>query len=126
MRRRGQDMAGPVELHVFDFDNTLFRSPERPEGWERRGWWSYPESLDPPCVPAEPGPDWWNASVLQDARDSIGDEGTHTLLLTGRLEDRFADRIAELVAQQALEFDEIRLTPSGIGTLPFKRGRSFP
>ena len=28
----------PTELHLYDFDGTLFRSPDKPEGYDG-GWW---------------------------------------------------------------------------------------
>jgi hypothetical protein len=110
----------PTRLEVFDFDNTLFRSPEKPAGWpEGKGWWGRPESLQEPCVPARPGEDWWIEETVTEARRAIDDPDTLAVLMTGRLVKRFTERVRDLLGQMSLEFDEVHLTPGG-GTLPFK------
>jgi hypothetical protein len=110
----------PTRLEVFDFDNTLFRSPEKPAGWpEGKGWWGRPESLQEPCVPARPGEDWWIEGTVTEARRAIDDPDTLAVLMTGRLVKRFTERVRDLLGQMSLEFDEVHLTPGG-GTLPFK------
>lgn len=57
------DKSGPIStLHIFDFDQTLVRTPNPAEGkaaylsatgtaW-KGGWWGRPESLSPPVLPA--------------------------------------------------------------------------
>jgi hypothetical protein len=110
----------PTRLEVFDFDNTLFRSPEKPAGWpEGKGWWGRPESLEAPCVPEQPDESWWNAEVAAEARRAIDDPDTLAVLMTGRLVKRFTGRVTDLLRQAGLDFDEVHLTPGG-GTLPFK------
>jgi|SaaInlStandDraft_4_1057021.scaffolds.fasta_scaffold00075_39 hypothetical protein len=45
------------ELHLYDFDGTLFRSPEEPKWWSdvsKKNWWTSAPSLDEPCVPRQP------------------------------------------------------------------------
>jgi hypothetical protein len=106
-------------LCVFDFDNTLFRSPLPPEWWTEKGWWGKPASLDPPCVPEHPGPEWWVPSTVAAAKAAISDMETVAILITGRLAGRFHSRVFELLHQAGLRFDEVHLTPGG-GTLPFK------
>jgi len=106
-------------LHVFDFDGTLFRSPEKPDWWGDKGWWGNPESLSPPCVPEKPGPDWWVSSTVAEAKKSIADPETFTVLITGRLVKKFHARMFHLLGGVGLRFDEVHLTPGG-GTLPFK------
>ena len=108
-------------LHLFDFDGTLFRSPERPDWWKDKGWWGKFESLGPPCVPDHPSADWWVASTVDAAKKSISDPETYAVLATGRLAGRFHKRVLELLGQAGLRFDEVHLTPGG-GTLPFKLG----
>lgn len=106
-------------LHVFDFDSTLFRSPVKPDWWPEKGWWSKPESLGPPCVPEKPGADWWVSSTVEAAKKAVSDPETYAVLATGRLAGKFHARMFELLSQQGLRFDEVHLTPGG-GTLPFK------
>ena len=77
-------------LNVFDFDGTLFATPDPKKGrqvyeahtgrkWERRGWLIWPESLLPPVF-SSPGP------ALPTYRDHIGQAGSLTVVLTGRNE----------------------------------------
>ena len=45
------------ELHLYDFDGTLFRSPEEPKWWSdvsKKNWWTSAPSLDEPCAPRQP------------------------------------------------------------------------
>ena len=73
-----------AELHLYDFDGTLFRSPQRPDWWGKDSWIMSPESLGPPCVPLKPGRDWWIGKTVQAAKQSIGDRDTWAILCTGR------------------------------------------
>lgn len=106
-------------LHIYDFDGTLFRSPEKPAWWKERGWWGQVESLSPPCVPERPGSDWWVSSTVDSAKASTSDAETYAVLITGRLAGKFHARLFELLGQVGLRFAEVHLT-SGGGTLPFK------
>jgi len=106
-------------LHIFDFDGTLFRSPERPAWWREKGWWGKHESLSPPCVPEKPGSDWWVESTVSAAKKAISDAESYAVLITGRLAGKFHARVFELLSQVGLRFDETHLTPGG-GTLPHK------
>ena len=106
-------------LHIFDFDGTLFRSPERPAWWKEKGWWGKHESLGPPCVPEKPGSDWWVESTVSAAKKAISDAESYAVLITGRLAQKFHARVFELLSQVGLHFDETHLTPGG-GTLPHK------
>ena len=79
-----------TKIYVFDFDGTLFSSPDPKEArrlyenytgkkWERSGWLVWPESLLPP-VKTSPGP------ALPTYRDHISQAGSLTVVLTGRIE----------------------------------------
>ncbi len=107
-----------TRIAIFDFDGTLFKSPVKPDWWQK-GWWGRPESLNPPCVPERPGSDWWNTPVVSEAKRAIGASDTYAVLLTGRLVSRFTERVRDLLRQAGLRFDEVILTPGG-GTLSFK------
>jgi len=100
-------------LQLFDFDKTLFRSPDPP-----KNVWEF--SLGPPLVPKVPGTAWWVQETLQAAREAIADPQTYTVLMTGRTADLFTTRVHELLAQQGLQFDEIHLTTPGVATEQFK------
>lgn len=110
----------PSEIHLFDFDGTLFRSPQPPDGWSGKSWWAYPGSLEPPCVPESPGADWWVSSTVAQARQSISDPDVWAVLATGRKEPVFRWRIPELLKDGGLSFDEVHLTTGG-DTLSFKK-----
>lgn len=109
-------------LAVFDFDGTLFRSPEPPFWHTGKGWWADPVSLDPPCVPRKPGPEWWISKTVSEARKAIADPDTWTLFMTGRVDRFFRWRVPELLKSKGLDFDEVFLSPGG-STKQFKRGR---
>ena len=109
----------PSEIHLFDFDGTLFRSPEPPPGWSGKSWWVYPGSLGPPCVPESPGADWWVTSVVSQARKSISDPDVWAVLATGRKDSVFRWRVPELLKEGGLSFDEVHLTTGD--TLSFKK-----
>ena len=109
-----------AELHLYDFDGTLFRSPHEPEVWDG-DWWNDPRSLLPPCVPEVPGPDWWIASTVASARSSIADQDVWAILATGRgVASGLRYRVPELLRQKGLQFDEVNLAPPS-GTLAWKK-----
>lgn len=107
----------PTKLHIYDFDKTTFKSPEKPDWWTQ-GWWGRDESLGPPCVPEKPGPDWWNGAVVAKAKRSISDSDVHAVLITGRIA-KFKQRINTLLRQAGLNFNEVRLS-TGKNTEAFK------
>ena len=109
-----------MRLSIFDFDGTLFASPERPPWWPFQGFWGRPESLNPPYVPERPGNDWWAPKVVAAARQAISDTETYTALLTGR-QPKLGPRIKQLLHGEGLRFDEYHFS-NGDNTLPFKLG----
>lgn len=102
----------PTKIAVYDFDGTLFRSPEKPESWAE-GWWGNPVSLNPPVVPEAPGVGWWNDSVVQRAKDDIANGDVFAVLLTGRLAKKFTARVKDLLAHAGLKFNRLYLAPGG-------------
>jgi len=112
-----------LRLAGFDFDNTLFRSPDRPPGWDFE-WWANPISLGRPCVPDKPGSDWWNSSIVGEAKKAISDSDTYAIMMTGRIDKRFRWRVPELLKQAGLSFDEVHLNPGG-DTLGFKKKKIY-
>ncbi len=99
---------GVEEVHIYDFDSCLFRSPYPPAGW-KGGWWGSLISLSPPCVPEEPERSWWVSEVLSQAKDSISKKNVFTILLTGRQDFVFKERVLQLLQSQGLDFDYIAL-----------------
>ena len=116
-RRRNQRL----ELHVFDFDGTLFRSPPRPEGYPGP-WWAKNFSLEPPCVPMEPGPSWWVENVVRQARKSIASPNVYSVMCTARsATSKLTWRIADLLRQQDLDFEEVILNEYGVDSRLYKQ-----
>jgi hypothetical protein len=102
-----------LELHVFDFDGTLFKSPHQPKWWPRKGWWGLTASLYPPCVPEKPSSKWWVGSTVSAAKRSISNSDVWAVLMTGRIEGRFRFRVSQLLKQRGLNFDDVYLNPGG-------------
>lgn len=80
---------------IYDFDNTLFKSPTREEGeplylkakgeaWPHRGWWGRVETLMPPVVPAEITEELFIRATLDAYRADRTCENTNVYLMTGR------------------------------------------
>ncbi len=112
----------PRELHIWDFDGTLFRSPEKPAGWTRgKDWWSHPDSLGRPCVPDAPDASWWVPGSVPAAKHSISQADVVAVLATGRQDHTHSRwRIPELLGQAGLNFDRVFLSPGGV-TAAFKQ-----
>ena len=89
-----------MELHVFDFDGTLFRSPApnpqqhdkhtlemiaQPRSNKGYGWFQHLATLSPPYVPATPAPD--DPFFIQEIVSCFHEakrQGFPTAVLTGR------------------------------------------
>ena len=102
-----------TRLHLYDFDGTLFRSPEPPPGWDQESWYGDPASLSAPCVPTFPPATWWITSTVQSAKRAISDPNVYTVMATGRQEHPFKNRLEELLQAAHLDFDEMHLRPHG-------------
>lgn len=105
-------------IAIFDFDGTLFRSPEKPDWWPFAGFWGRLETLSEPYVPENPDSSWYVGSVVSDARQCASDSKAYTCLLTGRI-PKFEKRVKHLLANVGVRFDDYFFA-SGSSTLPFK------
>eukprot|EP01132_Coremiostelium_polycephalum_P003657 gene3657-4555_t len=116
-----------LTLNIFDFDGTLFKSPEpNPSLWHSSmigkiqsmpktnglGWFQETITLDHPYVPISPHRDeWFHSHVLEDALHSCNNKNDNiTCLLTGRttIYKEIIERILESVQ---LKFDIMGLKP---------------
>lgn len=81
------------KIICFDFDGTLFHTPDQHFGqkvfkekmdleWPYKGWWSKPESIDMDIFHI-PINDW----VYQKYLEAVDDSSSHVILATGRLEN---------------------------------------
>lgn len=114
-----EEATGEVKkISIFDFDGTLFSSPEKPEWWPVHGFWNKIQTLSPPYVPEYPTGNWWSAANVPAARREIGRDGVYTVMMTGRLEI-FETRIKGMLDSVGLNFDEYHFCPGG-DTLKFK------
>jgi hypothetical protein len=101
------------KLCVFDFDNTLMRTPTRKEGiknWEdfydeqytSKSWWSKPESLDLEVFKDFIKP---NEDVLFDFRRNISKKDTWVIMLTHRLPE-LKNEVNKVLNKFDIEFDD--------------------
>ena len=110
-----------LKLHIFDFDNTLFRSPEPPKWWDKKrmgSWFAEVVSLSDPFIPINPGSDYWFNGVVASAKKSIASMDTFAIMCTGRPNTNGAlrYRVAELLKVAGLDFDEVHLNPAPGGS----------
>ncbi|KAH9906061.1 hypothetical protein F4778DRAFT_779444 [Xylariomycetidae sp. FL2044] len=119
-------------IHVYDFDNTLFRTPlpnaklwhqhtlgqlNTPDIFVNGGWWHDSRILAATGEGVEReeprGWDgWWNEKIVELVRISMQQKEALCVLLTGRSEHGFSDLIKRILASKGLEFDMIGLKPT--------------
>lgn len=122
---------------IYDFDGTLFRSPDREGGevsyleatgklWPFDGWFGRIETLQAPVVP-DPIPEaMFIDETIAAYRKDRADKGTWTILMTGRPSKKpFPQRIKEILLTKQIEFDEyyfrgMRGLPHGSNTIDIK------
>ncbi|KAF2077196.1 hypothetical protein CYY_001517 [Polysphondylium violaceum] len=131
-----------MNLYIYDFDGTLFKSPEpNPSLWHTSllgkingmpqenglGWFQETMTLDEPYVPSNPSrEEWFNENVLSDALKHIQDENNIVCLLTGRTE-LYRDIINRILKSVNLNFHHVGLKPINIpnvareSTMDFKK-----
>jgi HAD domain family 1 in Swiss Army Knife RNA repair proteins len=125
------DVSRVRQIHVYDFDNTLFASPlpnqllwaqktinklGEPEPFVNGGWWhddrilaATGEGLEKEEQRAWQG--WWNEEIVESARRSIAQKDVITVLLTGRAESNFAELVCRMARSKRLDFDMVCLKP---------------
>lgn len=109
-----------MELHIFDFDDTLFRSPDPPEGWAHPpSWWSSPDSLQEPYV--LPGQESKLAlPTVSKAKQSLRDKNVVSAVVTGRRDvPGMERRIKQLLAKLGIEM-QVFLKPRQMQTAEYK------
>ncbi len=108
-----------TKLSVFDFDNTLFKSPDSPSDF-KGNWHASKESLNEPTVPKVPDDNFWNLDVVSSAKKELSKPENYCIMLTGRIDQFFQDRIEELLKQKNLNFKLVGLNEFGMDTAEFK------
>ncbi|KAI1204216.1 uncharacterized protein F4807DRAFT_454814 [Annulohypoxylon truncatum] len=119
-------------VHVYDFDNTLFKTPlPNPKLWNgptvgqlmspdifvNGGWWHDSRILSATGEGVEQEEKrawngWWNEKIVQLVQLSMEQDDALTVLLTGRSEKGFSQLIKRIVASKGLQFDMIGLKPA--------------
>ena len=103
-----------TQLFIFDFDLTLFNSPDPKEGrelyemctgrkWPHKGWLSWPESLLPP-LKVYPGP------ALPEYHLHYSCAGSLTIILTARIQ-RTEKAVKTILENFKLSPDRLYLRP---------------
>lgn len=134
------------ELHIYDFDNTMFISPlPNRELWDQGsigklmnrdslaqgGWWHNAAILSATGqgIEVEEPRAWeghWNESIIELIRLSMAQEDALTVLLTGRSEGPFASLIQRMCKSKNLQFDIYGLKPlSGFDGQSFQSTMAF-
>ena len=115
------------KLACFDFDDTLFYTPNPQEGkkiwfdktgenWKHIGWWGKSETLDTNIFDI-PLNKWVHDKYI----NLTNDKETFVIVATGRLEKikGMRDNIDKIFNKNGLQFDEVHLN-TGSDTLNFK------
>lgn len=119
-------------LHVYDFDNTLFKTPlpnqklwngytigllSNQDAFANGGWWhdsrilqATGEGIEKEEPRAWDG--WWNEKIVELVQLSIKQKDALTVLLTGRAESGFGELVKRIVASKGLDFDMVSLKPA--------------
>lgn len=113
------NLKSKSKLNVFDFDSTLFKSPEPPIDWEKSiGTWYYePKSLSNDLI--NNGSGFWNEPIVSAAMSCLNDNNAITILLTGRNDRNFNKTVNELLTSKGLNFNYVKLNRGG-NTSKFK------
>ncbi|KAF0462930.1 conserved fungal protein [Gigaspora margarita] len=116
----------PIKLNVFDFDGTLFKSPQpNPQLWNMdfitlltkekgllKNWYQDKRSLDLGEEAELHGwKNWWNSDGLRHARESMKEHDSLNLLLSGRKYSEFHQVITHMIEKNGLIFDIIGFVP---------------
>ncbi|KAF9122297.1 hypothetical protein BGW39_009855 [Mortierella sp. 14UC] len=127
-------------VHVFDFDQTLFRSPtpnaaiwdpyflSKMVAWDEcgSGWWLTRSSLElGPAVEASGWEGYWNEDLVPIVKESAKDPGCLTILLTGRNGPMYSDILIRMVQSKRLDFDLIATKPATVARLPDKDEETY-
>ena len=113
-----------VKVSIFDFDGTLFNTPEPETGkviykektgkdWPFQGWWGRNEGLDMDVFQIPP-----IDSVISDYNEEKGKSNTLVVMMTGRI-PKNAQFVEKILNKHNITFDEY-IYKKGSATLEFK------
>ncbi|KAG0050784.1 hypothetical protein BGZ83_004445 [Gryganskiella cystojenkinii] len=120
-------------VNIYDFDQTLFRSPLlNPALWDPAflglllswngvgaGWWHHAASLDALGEEAEATAweGWWNEELVDHIRQSAANPACLTVLLTGRFGPVHNKQILKMIQAKGLVFDLVASKPTTVALL---------
>lgn len=127
--RVAADPKSVYKIHIYDFDNTLFRTPlpnpdllstsamgilESLNGLHGGGWWADSRFLLGTGKGYKAEKDtawegWWNEKVVELAKLSWEDPESLCILLSGRKSSAFTHAISNMVEAKGLKFNAIIL-----------------
>lgn len=113
-KRRKLDVSLINTLAVFDFDDTLFNSPESPKGY-KGNWHISSESL-----PENPKDKDWNFDIVSRALDMCEDPSVYCVMMTGRIGDIFGEKIDNMLKDKGLNFAKTYYNEFGGDTAKYK------
>ncbi|KAK8027731.1 hypothetical protein PG991_004787, partial [Apiospora marii] len=119
-------------IHVYDFDNTLFKTPlPNQKLWNGRttgalgspdifingGWWHDSRILAATGEGVEREEKrgwkgWWNEKIVELVHLSMQQEDALSVMLTGRSERGFSELMKRILASKGLDFDLAGLKPA--------------
>lgn len=98
----------PTELHIYDLDGTLYKSPTPPV--PDPTWWYHAHSFGSPKPPGyDPR---WILAVVAKARSSVLSPSVRTVVITGRRDhEPMREKVSQVLSLTGLSFDAVRLQP---------------
>ncbi len=109
-----RDLSLVTTLAVFDFDHTLYKSPEAPKG-HKGNWHIKPESL-----PENPKDKSWNNEIVIKAQELCDDPSVYCVMMTGRVGNVFGEKIDNYFKQRGLNFAKTFYNEFGGDTADYK------
>jgi hypothetical protein len=109
-----RDLSIVKTLAVFDFDETLFRSDNAAKRLES----DHP--LSPDSLPDVAKKSDWNIDIVIKAKELCSNPAVYCVMMTGRVGDRFKDKIDKLLQDNNLFFAETHYNEFGGDTAQYK------
>jgi hypothetical protein len=113
-QKKKRDLTIIKTLAVFDFDDTLFQSPEAPKNY-KGNWHIKPESL-----PDNPKDEDWNLDIVSKAQEMCEDPSVYCVMMTGRIGNIFGEKIDAMLKSKGLIFAKTYYNEFGGDTAQYK------
>lgn len=113
-QKKKRDLTIIKTLAVFDFDDTLFQSPEAPKNY-KGNWHIKPESL-----PDNPKDEDWNLEIVSKAQEMCEDPSVYCVMMTGRIGNIFGEKIDDMLRSKGLTFAKTYYNEFGGDTAQYK------